>query len=330
MKKTIALLFIFSLVLTGCNLFGANKPQDDESDVIDSQQEEIDRLQDELDALKGNASTTPKPTKEEPKKEETKEEPVAEKTTLQDLGDFKIFYGPTQNPSYTGMNEVIKKSQVFEKVAATLNFILVLPKDFPITFAECGFANAYYTSDTKEIIICNELLEQFGQNFAYFVQTEAELDQAITDATYFILYHELGHGLIDIYNLNYSGREEDVVDQLSTLILSLAGEAGTRAAIAGANYFYLTSSQIDTSSYPFWDTHSMNQQRYYNILCWVYGSNPEKYNDLVNPSALPQERAVWCQREYQKISDFWDITIYPYLQEDIKKIMEEEGTAPTN
>ncbi|MFA5021620.1 MAG: DUF4344 domain-containing metallopeptidase [Patescibacteria group bacterium] len=325
MRKIITLLFILGLVLIGCGL-KTEKPKEPDPKIINTQQQEIKRLQNELNALKENqsATTSAETLREEPKKEET----VANETTLSDLGDFKIMYGQTKNPNYAGINNSIKASGVFEKVTDTLNLILVLQKDFPITFAECGFANAYYTSETKEIIICDELLEQFGQNFAYFVQTEAELDQAITDATYFILYHELGHGLIDIYNLNYSGREEDVVDQLSTLILALAGEDGTRAAIAGANYFYITSSQVDTATYPFWDTHSMNQQRYYNILCWVYGSNPKKYSDLVGVYGLPQERAVWCQREYQKISDFWDITIYPYLQEEIKKAMEKEGTAP--
>ncbi len=322
MRKTIILLSIISLVLAGCSLKWWDKPKDADTGLINSQQQEIEKLQNELDALKENknADTAPEPVKEE------KVEP--KKTTLSDLGDFKIIYGPTQNSNYAGMNKAIKDSQVFENVANTLNWLLVLQKDFPITFTECGFVNAYYTSDTKEIVICDELLEQFGQNFAYFVSTEEELDQAITDATYFILYHELGHGLIDIYNLNYSGREEDVVDQLSTVILATAGEDGVRAAVTGANYFYLTSSQIDTSSYPFWDTHSLNQQRYYNILCWVYGSDPEKYSDLVGVYGLPEDRAVWCQREYQKMSDFWDIAIYPYLQEEIKKIMEEEGTAP--
>lgn len=326
MKKIAILLFIIGLVLSGCGLF-KSEPKKPEAALIDSQQQEIDRLKTELEDLKEEAGDSDKVSP--PAAEKTSPETAPAKPALTDKGDFKIFYGETKNPQYVGMNQVIKNSGVFENSAKTLNWLLVLQKDFPIVFQECGTVNAFYNPQADGIIICNELLENFGQNFAYFVKSESELDQAITDATYFILYHELGHGLIDIYNLNYSGREEDVVDQLSTVILvAAAGEAGARAAVTGANFFYLTGAQNDVSGFPFWDEHALDQQRYYNILCWVYGSNPGKYGDLVGPYALPQERAVQCQREYQKMSDFWDVAIYPYLQEEIKKIMEGEGTAP--
>ncbi|MFH1522781.1 MAG: DUF4344 domain-containing metallopeptidase, partial [Patescibacteria group bacterium] len=254
--------------------------------------------------------------------EEPKESP-SEEATLSDLGDFKIIYGETQNPRYAGLNKLLEDSRVFENVADFLNLLFILQKAFPITFKECGFVNAYYSLETKEIVLCDELLENFAQNFIYFVSTEDELDKAITDATFFIFFHELGHGLTDIYNLTYSGREEDVADQLATVALANLGEDGVRAAITGANMFYITSSQIDAGSYPFWDEHSLNQQRYYNILCWVHGSNPEKYNDFVGIYGLPEERAVRCQREYEKMSEFWDVAIYPYLQEEIKKEMNK-------
>lgn len=261
---------------------------------------------------------------EQPIEQESEEEDTSsEETTFPDLGDFKIVYGQTQDQRYQEMNQLIKNSGVFERMADALNAILILPQDFPIVFEQCGYVNAYYTSDEKKVVICDELIENFAQNFVYFVSSEEELDIAVTDATYFILYHELGHGLIDIYDLLYSGREEDVVDQLSTVILVSFSEEGARAAITGANYFYLTSSQIG-EGYPFWDEHALNQQRYYNILCWVYGSDPQKYSDFVGVYGLPEERAVWCEREYQKMSDFWDVTIYPYLTEEIKEMLEQE------
>ncbi|MFA4833890.1 MAG: DUF4344 domain-containing metallopeptidase [Patescibacteria group bacterium] len=332
MKKALILLFIVSFALTGCFLKG-DKPKEEDSGVVNVQQQEIEKLKNEIEALKENkdsdSAKAPAPVKEEVKEETAPEVPapvkeeVKEETALSDLGDFKIVYGETQNPKYAGLNELIKNSSVFENIASFLNLLLILQKDFPITFKECGFVNAYYTLEGKEIVICDELLEDFSYNFAYFINTEDELDKAVTDATFFIFFHELGHGLIDIYNLTYSGREEDVADQLSTVVLANLGEDGARAAITGANMFYITSSQIDAGSYPFWDEHSLNQQRYYNILCWVYGSNPEKYNDFVGTYGLPEERAVRCQREYEKMSQFWDVAIDPYVKEEIKKEMNK-------
>ena len=297
MRKTILLLVLLFLI-DGC------AEQEDEG--------EMENL-----SMEGLEDEFPEPLAEE---ESTKTEPA-----LTDLGDFEIVYGETQNPRYAQLNELVKNSRVFDKLADFLNTILILQGDFPIIFKECGFVNAYYNPLEKEIVLCDELLENFAYNFVYFVSTEEELDTAITDATYFILFHELGHGLIDIYNITYSGREEDVADQLSTIILVTLGEEGVRAAITGANFFYITSMQKDVSNYPFWDEHALDEQRYYNILCWVYGSDPEKYNDFVGDYGLPIGRAVRCQREYEKMSRFWDIAINPYVKEEIKELTEQEG-----
>lgn len=294
MKKIIFLLIILIFII-GCT---------EQEEFQDMENFSMEELEDEFP---------------EPVTDEVKEEAAPKEAALLDIGDFKIVYGETQNPKYAELNELIKGSRIFENLADFLNQLLILQEDFPIVFKECGFVNAYYTPLEKEVVLCDELLENFAQNFVYFVWSEEELDTAITDATYFIFFHELGHGLIDIYNLTYSGREEDVVDQLSALVLVNLGEDGVRAAITGANFFYITSSQIDTQYYPFWDEHALGQQRYYNILCWVYGSNPQEYNDFVGEYGLPMERAVRCQREYEKMSQFWDVTLDPYIKEEAKK-----------
>jgi hypothetical protein len=254
--------------------------------------------------------------------QEIKTEAPPKEPTLSDLGDFKLIYDTTPGSQYEVLNTVIKDSRIFEDMIVFLNTALILQKDFPITFKQCGFVNAYYTLDTKEIVICDELLESFADNFAYYVNTKEELNNAIIGATYFIIFHELGHGLIDIYDLTYSGKEEDVADQLASIVLISVGEDGAKSAITGANFFYITSSQIG-EGYPFWDEHSLNQQRYYNILCWVYGSDQQKYGYFVGTYGLPEDRAVRCQREYEKMSEFWDVAIEPFVQEDIKKIMNQ-------
>jgi len=241
----------------------------------------------------------------------------SKKFAFEDKGDFKIVYGETQNPRYTEYNELLKNSHAFENLVVFLNNAFILPQDFPIIIQQCDTVNAFYDSGKKEIIICDELFESFTQNFSYIVNTKEELDGAVGGATSFILFHELGHGLINVYNLTYSGKEEDVADQMASIILTNLGEDGPKAAITGANFFYITSSQIG-EGHPFWDEHSLNQQRYYNILCWVYGSNPERFNYFVGTYGLPQERAERCQYEYEKMFEFWDATLAPYIKVRIK------------
>ncbi|MFA5080526.1 MAG: DUF4344 domain-containing metallopeptidase [Candidatus Paceibacterota bacterium] len=237
---------------------------------------------------------------------------------FEDRGDFKIIYGEAQNSKYAEYNELLKNSRTFENLAVFLNGVFILPQDFSIIFQQCNTVNAFYNSKNKEIIICDELLENLFQNFSYIVKPGEELNRAVSGATYFIIYHELGHGLVDVYNLTYSGKEEDVADQLASVILTGLGEDGPKAAITGANFFYITSSQVG-GGYPFWDEHSLNQQRYYNILCWVYGSNPQKFNYFVGTYGLPEDRAARCQYEYEKMLKFWDVNLAPYVKTQLEK-----------
>jgi len=61
-----------------------------------------------------------------------------------------------------------------------------------------------------------------------------------------------------------------------------------------------------------WGEHSLSEQRFYNILCLVYGSNPEKFNFLVEDGDLPEERAEICPSEYERKVNSWDTLLSPY------------------
>ena len=59
---------------------------------------------------------------------------------------------------------------------------------------------------------------------------------------------------------------------------------------------------------PYYGQHSLGKQRYYQIACTVYGSNPEAHEDLVG-EALPKGRADQCQAEYQQKAKSWNILL---------------------
>jgi hypothetical protein len=82
---------------------------------------------------------------------------------------------------------------------------------------------------------------------------------------------------------------------------------GGEAAINGALYFLLASRQSpqQLSELPFWDEHSLNEQRFYNIVTWVYGSAPRQFSHLVRNRVLPKARADRAPREYIRVLNAW-------------------------
>src|SRR5262249_30856938 len=156
--------------------------------------------------------------------------------------------------------------------------------------------NAFYDPSSKRIIVCYELLDYFVDVFKPVAKDQTELGNAVLGATMFSFFHETGHGLIHLLDLPAVGREEDSVDQLATLTLIAGGDEGVSMALSGAYWFQLQSKGEHKT--PFWDEHGFDAQRFYNIVCLIYGSNPDKYAQFVSSGTLPPERAKRCPEEY--------------------------------
>ena len=62
------------------------------------------------------------------------------------------------------------------------------------------------------------------------------------------------------------------------------------------------------------DVHSLDQQRVYNLECWIYGSDPEANGDLVTDGQLPEDRANGCADEWQQLDKAWSTLLDPYFR----------------
>lgn len=231
-------------------------------------------------------------------------------------GMFKTAYPPVKSQKYAEMLAVLKKERVLEELADGLNQTIILPTNITLTFAECKEVNAFYDPQRQQISICYELLEHFEEAFKPDAKSEQELDDAIGGATVFVFFHELGHALTHVLDLPVTGKEEDAVDQLSTFILADGTDENERAILTAAQWFLLEDKQGDTDieKLAFWDEHSLGTQRFYNMICWLYGHDSKTYAGLVKNGVLPKDRAVRCADEFAQIEKSWSRLLEPYLK----------------
>src|SRR5262249_24126457 len=124
------------------------------------------------------------------------------------------------------------------------------------------------------------------------------------------------HALVHVLDLPVTGKEEDAVDQLSTLILADGSDEGERSVLTAAKWFLREHEQKDTDieQLAFWDEHSLEAQRFYNYVCWLYGHDEKTYAGLVKEGALPEDRAVRCPGEYQQLQKSWSRLLEPHLK----------------
>jgi hypothetical protein len=148
-------------------------------------------------------------------------------------------------------------------------------------------------------------------SLAWFAQqSDPENRQDVTkNSVLFFYLHELGHGYIDLLKLPITGKEEDVADQMAAyFLLSLKWDDAYQPLVDWAYSFYqFSESNPDIDDSVLSDVHSLDKQRYFNIVCWLYGATSD--NELITSSWLPEERAEQCSDEYTKMKESLDILL---------------------
>ncbi len=226
---------------------------------------------------------------------------------------FRVSYADTEVPLHQQFVSILKDIQLYEKIATVLNQTVRVPQTIDIQLVDCGTVNAFYDPNTTRIIMCNELMSYFADMFKPRAKDDEELGNAILGATIFAFFHETGHGLIHQLDLPATGKEEDAVDQFATMILISGGDDTIGMALAGAYWFQAQQAASTSTDMPFADEHSFDGQRFYNIMCWIYGSDPAKYDSFIDSGNLTAARAPLCEEEYRKMSRSWERLLEPHL-----------------
>lgn len=229
-----------------------------------------------------------------------------------DSGDFIVQHLEVTTPRYVEIDNQVRSEKLLTKAAAKLNLALSLPHDIYLRTKDCNEPNAYYDASDRSITMCYELMEHFYSTYRSAGDAEQVAYNKMFDAVKFVFLHEMGHALIDAYKLPVAGNEEDAADRLSSYVnLTELGDEGVRSILAAAEAFEIESKQRNRKP-NMADEHLLQEQRFFNSLCMIYGSNPSKYSSIVTEGFLPKERAVRCPTEYQRTVDSWVSLLAPW------------------
>lgn len=221
---------------------------------------------------------------------------------------------PANLGEFESMYQDLMQTELIQSVAAELNDNLVVPVRIGVGFDTCGGVNAFYNPAAQQITMCFELVQHLATRFTADSPDGTDVSDALIGAMVFVLFHEVGHALVDVLQLPITGREEDAVDQLATFVLADGTDEGEQSALDGARWFFLEAQDSASADLAFWGEHSLNQQRFYNVLCWVYGQAQEKYGSLITDGILPEDRAQRCPGEFEQIDRAWQTLLEPHYR----------------
>jgi hypothetical protein len=136
--------------------------------------------------------------------------------------------------------------------------------------------------------------------------------------TLVLLSHELGHVLIAEMHLPLLGREEDAADTYAALRMLTFGTSFSQHELAQAAQGWFLNDRRDQEigEKPlYYDEHNLSQQRAYQILCLMVGSDPDKFKGLADQMKMPETRQRSCKRDFAKTSEGWQTVLKPWLRE---------------
>jgi hypothetical protein len=125
----------------------------------------------------------------------------------------------------------------------------------------------------------------------------------------FTLLHELAHAVIELNDIPVLGGQEQAADQVAIMLLMMADDFDKKdinsvllnklLAISGEWMLEWQKEKKDNQPI-YWGTHPLAIQRFYEVTCLVYGSNPDKLEALRKDKMLPVERAWDCDIEFDQ------------------------------
>jgi hypothetical protein len=237
---------------------------------------------------------------------------------------FEYAYVAPESPDLQRIHERVREADLLRRLpeVQAIDGMFLLPRRLRFVTAECGEFGAFYRPGAGEIALCYETLRTLyerGREQQKAGQLEQDYPLRYTRANVrFIVLHETGHALVDLLDLPVTGRQEDAVDQLAAmLMLHFAGLDEKPAQVIGnlrmAADWMLVRSTGAYALDAYADEHALAEQRYFNLQCLIYGTDPVGYGGIVGAGDLTPARARVCPRETQAVGRAWLRLLLPHL-----------------
>jgi hypothetical protein len=213
-------------------------------------------------------------------------------------GRWLAAYPRTQDPTYAPMQQAFEQRNILSSMIDPLNEFFPISRDVTVEVAQCGRSGAFYDAARPAVQLCYELLVELAGE----LMREGEGgDQLFVGAFAMILLHQVGHALVDLMDLPVTAPPEEAADQLSAVMVGYA-EDGMQTALEGA--VALAEMRMDWEN-PGSGRAALSGRRLENLICLLYGTDPDVHAWVVDEGHLTAARASGCQARYEEVAEEW-------------------------
>lgn len=244
-------------------------------------------------------------------------QPTSGRTATAAAGTISVAYDEPSGAGESTARDILRLGGT-DGVAAGLSKTFVLPTDLRIHVVR-GDVGPNYESATHTITLSYGFVQYIAatlrKNLPELRKDENELGRELAAIDGFILMHELGHALIDVYGLPVLGKEEDAADSVAAVFFTTSVANGAEYAFDTARFFHLLSArQRRLAPSDYWDEHSLDEQRASSIVCWIAGASEDSYKAVQERRLLGADRLQRCPAEYRQKVAAWQSLLSPHVR----------------
>ena len=250
----------------------------------------------------------------------------------------RIEYVLPKNSEHQKLYDLLKERRALERAQQILSPIR-LPVELMIRTQGCdGVVNAWYDRENSRptVTICYEWLQEILHSLptettpAGITPNDAAFGQLL-----WIVTHETGHAMFDIFNVPVFGREEDAADQFAAYVLLQFGQDEARKIIGGAAWMfkkyvddYRKNPEVRMRLAGFASNHGQPEERFYNLMCVAYGADATLFADLTQNGWLPPSRSPSCKYEFRTLTNAFRQQISPHIDQRLARTIFDSKWLP--
>jgi Putative metallopeptidase len=254
--------------------------------------------------------------------------------TAEANGKVKIVYDDDVKPESRDAVELLRKSRALEPLAGWVNKRVALPHDLMVKVTDKvppGVADMVTQPAGRTIYIppafvndikgAAENIVKTVERPAVFPEDKWNTDDLSALSSQFIFGHEMGHALQRQFLLPNLGFEEDAADGFAQFY---AINERPDSLLAGAILFdEIARMEGKLTLEGLSSDHPVTQQRVFNFLCLLDGSDPHRWDGpLVDSGYLTKSRAPLCPQSWTAMNYGWWTQLEPHFREAFK----DQGT----
>jgi hypothetical protein len=238
---------------------------------------------------------------------------------------------PKSKPELQPIYAMLKQKQALEQLQAFLA-PLKLNRNLQVMTAECS-GNFYLPyKPGGPVTVCYEfvrLIERVAADRLWGTVGPSLVTRDMFTVGPFVqeVLHDVALAVFDIQEIPVWGNTEFAADNVAAFLMLQFGTDVARKTVLGSAYF-LNQLEKRTRYTPNYvgDIRPTVRQRYYNLLCVAFGSDPVKFANFVavNRQAqvtdLSNDRADVCVSDYDALQrSFVEVILKPHVDPELQK-----------